>query len=232
MIDLALTDNQIYNVTSFRELVSTAFEGTRNAIRWKRELVGDFAEIVEKISLNENIATLDPAELRELSLSEQGQLAREILLNDLQLLKAHGAAPVLNVIKSYERDESYPFFPTDVYSFHEDRSPVPTDTFLCTYHGAASEIVPNSQARQKVLIPEIRAELQKLYDGEAAGFDAFLAEYFFDLHYQAQPEAKLINLGLGHLWKLAVDHPERKVLPCLHRAPQEKAGEHRLLIIC
>ena len=24
-----------------------------------------------------------------------------------------------------ERDDSYPFFPTDVYSFHVDRSPVP-----------------------------------------------------------------------------------------------------------
>jgi hypothetical protein len=232
MIDLSFAENQIGVVTNFQDLISTPFNGDINAICWTRNLIGDFSEIVKKITLNENIAVLDEAELRELQLSEQGQLAREILLNDLKVLKAHGASPILNLIKCYDRDDSYPFFPTDVYSFHVDRSPVPTDTFLCTYHGESSEILPNSQATQKVLVPEIRDELKKLYDGAAEGFESFLSEYFFDLHYQAKPQARPINLGLGHLWKLAIDHPESKVLPCVHRAPKEKTGQHRLMIIC
>ena len=150
----------------------------------------------------------------------------------MKILKDHGASPTLNLIKYYERDDAYPFFPTDVYSFHVDRSPIPTDTFLCTYHGEPSDIVPNSQAIQKVLIPEIRAELKKLYNGADEGFESFLSEYFFDLHYQPKPNANLISLGIGNLWKLAIDHPESKVLPCLHRAPIEKNGENRLMIIC
>lgn len=85
-----------------------------------RNLVGDFAEIIEKVELNENIAELAEEELY-LHLSEHGQLARDILLNDLKLLKAHGAAPILNLIRCYDRDDANPIFPTDVYSFHVDR---------------------------------------------------------------------------------------------------------------
>jgi len=232
MIYLSHEENQIHTVTSFEDLISTPFHGEINAIGYTRELIGDFSEIVKKVQLNGNMAELDQEELRELQLSAQGELARKILLNDLKVLKAHGASPVLNLIKCYERDDAYPFFPTDVYSFHVDRSPVPIDTFLCTYHGEASEIVPNSKAKQKVLIPEIRDELRKLYDGVEEGFDSFLSEYFFDLHYRAEPKARLISLGIGHVWRLAVDHPQSAVLPCLHRAPKEKAGETRLMMIC
>jgi len=232
MIYLSHEENQIHTVTSFEDLISTPFHGEINAIGYTRELIGDFSEIVKKVQLNGNMAELDQEELRELQLSAQGELARKILLNDLKVLKAHGASPVLNLIKCYERDDAYPFFPTDVYSFHVDRSPVPIDTFLCTYHGEASEIVPNSKAKQKVLIPEIRDELRKLYDGVEEGLDSFLSEYFFDLHYRAEPKARLISLGIGHVWRLAVDHPQSAVLPCLHRAPKEKAGETRLMMIC
>lgn len=232
MIDVPQAENQIQYVTNFQDLISTSFQGEVNAICYRRKLIGDFSEIVKKIELDGNIAELHPEELFELQLSEQGQLARQILLNDLKILKDHGASPTLNLIKYYERDDAYPFFPTDVYSFHVDRSPIPTDTFLCTYHGEPSDIVPNSQAIQKVLIPEIRAELKKLYNGADEGFESFLSEYFFDLHYQPKPNASLINLGVGNLWKLAIDHPESKVLPCLHRAPIEKNGENRLMIIC
>ena len=91
---------------------------------------------------------------------------------------------------------------------------------------------PIHKAYKKCSFPEIRQELKKLYDGPTEGFEGFLTEYFFDLHYHAQPNANLINLGQGHLWKLAVDHPESQVLPCLHRAPKEKSGEPRLLLIC
>lgn len=224
------TENYMRCVTNFQDLVSTPFQGDMNAICWSRELGGDFSEIVAKVELNGNIATLDEDELYALELSEQGQLARKILLEDMKLLKAHGAAPILNLIKCYERDEAFPFFPTDVYSFHVDRSPVPTDTFLCTYYGEASELLPNSQAEQKVLVPEIRDELKKLCAGDE--LEAFLSEHFFDLHYRAKPMAGIVNLGQGNLWRLAVDHPERDVLPCIHRAPKEKTGQTRLLMIC
>lgn len=232
MIDISPAQNQIHYVANFQDLVSTPFHGEINAICWTRKLSGDFSEIVKKVELNGNISAIEEEELRELQLSEQGQLAREILLNDFMLLKAHGASPILNVIKYYDRDDTDPFFPTDVYSFHVDRSPVPTDTFLCTYYGEPSEILPNSQGQKKVLIPEIRNELKKQYGGADEGFESFLTEHFFDLHYQAKPDACPISLGLGHLWRLAVDHPGSQVPPCLHRAPKEKQDQTRLLMIC
>lgn len=232
MLDAVSSENQILQVSSFQDLLLTPFRGTKNAMCWNRELIGDFSEIVNKIELTENMLILEQEELLELDLTEQGQLAREVLLNDLKVLKNHGASPILNVIKNYERDDAFPFFPTDVYSWHVDRSPIPTDTFLCTYSGASSDILPNTQGIQKILIPEIREELKKLYTGPEEGFESFLSEYFFDLHYQAVPFAKPINLGIGHLWKLATDHPQSKVQPCLHRAPIENDGEHRLMMIC
>lgn len=232
MIHLFPTENHIQIVSNFQELVSTPFHGNINAMCWERELIGDFLEIVKKVNLSENVAELSQKELREMQLSEQGQLARNIILNDLEFLKAHEASPTLNLIKCYDRDDNLPFFSTDVYSFHVDRSPIPTDTFLCTYYGESSEIIANSQAEQKILIPEIRDKLNKLYDGSDEGFESYLTEHFFDLHYQTKPNAQPISLGLGHLWKLAVDHPESKVQPCIHRAPEEKIGKSRLLLIC
>ncbi|SEK51711.1 hypothetical protein SAMN04488505_101346 [Chitinophaga rupis] len=232
MIDLYYPEKHIQCVTNFQDLVATPFNGAINAICWTRKLTGDFSEIVEKVALSENITEITPEELHELQLSEQGQLAREVLLNDLKVLKAHGASPILNVISYYDRDNTYPFFPTDVYSFHVDRSPIPVDTFLCTYYGECSEILPNSQGQKKVLIPEIRAELKKLYHGADEGFESFLSEHFFDLHYEAKPDARPISLGPGHLCRLAVDHPGSQVPPCLHRAPKEKPGQKRLLLIC
>lgn len=232
MIDLSGAGHQIHCVTSFEDLVSTPFRGAMNAICWLRDLTGDFSEIVNQVMLNEDIVVLQKEELAKLRLSEQGQLAREILLNDLELLKAHGASPTLNVIRCYERDDASLFFPTDVYSFHVDRSSVPTDTFLCTYYGEPSEILPNAQALQKILVPEIRADLKKKYNGPAEGFESFLIDHFLDLHYLATPGARPVSLGNGHIWRLATDHPGNQGLPCVHRAPVEKAGQHRLLMIC
>jgi hypothetical protein len=219
-------------VTTFEDLVSMPYDGAMNAICWTRELAGDFGEIVSKISLDDNITVLEPAELLSLDLTAKGQLARQILLYDLELLTTHGASPTLNLIKYYDRDDAYPFFSTDVYSWHVDRSPIPTHTFLCIYHGDASEILPNAQAEQKIGIPEIRNELKKLYSGTEAGFESFLNENFFDLHYRAKDTAQPICLGLGNVWRLAVDHPESNALPCIHRAPKEKNGQIRLLMIC
>lgn len=224
--------SQIGVVSNFSELAHTDFKGELNALCWYRNLEGDFSEIVSQLRLKENITEVYPEDLIALQLSEKGNIAREIVLNDLQLLTDYGASPSLNLLKCYDRDDEFDFISTDVYSFHVDRSPIATDTFLCTYHGAASDIISNSQAVQKILIPEIRTKLEQLYDGPSEDFENFLKENYFDLHYQAHSDAEPINLGLGHLWRLAVDHPKQKVLPCIHRAPRENEGEYRLLLIC
>lgn len=223
---------QIRVVNSFLELVNTKFQGLNNAMCWQRDLSGDFKEIATKLSLEENITEISIEDLMALNLSENGNLARKTILNDIALLTEFGASPSLNLLKCYERDDELDFISTDVYSFHVDLSPIETDTFLCTYHGAASDIVSNDQVEQKILIPEIREKLKALHDGSEAEFDQFLEEYFFDLHYEPKPNAKPVNLGLGHLWRLAVDHPTQSVLPCVHRAPKENDGEYRLLLIC
>ena len=224
--------SQIGTVSTFSELVHTDFSGKMNALCWFRNLEGDFAAIVNQLQLEDTITEVHPKDLLELQLSEKGNRAREIILNDLQLLTDFGASPSLNLLKCYDRDDEFDFISTDVYSFHVDRSPIATDTFLCTYHGAASDIISNEQAEQKILIPEIREKLAVLHDGPAAEFETFLTENYFDLHYQAKADAAPVNLGLGHLWRLAVDHPEQQVLPCIHRAPVENEGEYRLLLIC
>jgi len=92
--------------------------------------------------------------------------------------------------------------------------------------------LPHDQVEKMILVPEIREKLKKLHDGSEAEFETFLEDNFFDLHYQPKPDAKPVNLGSGHLWRLAVDHPMQQVLPCVHRAPAEKEGEYRLLLIC
>lgn len=223
---------QIKNFTTFEGLAHTAFEGSYNAYCWQRNLEGDFEEIVNQLSLKENITEISVSDLQALTLTDHGNIARDIIINDISLLEKYGASPVLNLLKCYERDNEFDYISTDVYSFHVDRSPVATDTFLCTYYGTSSDIIPNNQVEQKILIPEIREKLKKLHDGIESDFENFLSEYFFDLHYQLQPNAQPINLGNGNLWKLAVDHPDQNVLPCVHRAPVENDGEYRLLLIC
>ena len=225
-------NDQLRTVTAFSELVDTPFKGKTNALCWSRNLQGNFQEIVEKLELTDNITEVTADDLLELSLTTQGSIARDIILNDMQLLTDIGALPSLNLIQHYERDDEFDFISTDVYSYHVDRSPIATDTFLCTYYGAASDIIANDQVEQKILIPEVREQLRALYDGPDTEFDAFLTEYFFDLHYAAKENAQPINLGIRHLWRLAVDHPEKKVQPCVHRAPVENIGEYRLLLIC
>jgi hypothetical protein len=218
-------------VNTLEELVSTSFEGKINALSWKREIEGDYEEIVHAFEFQKNIIEIDPADLKNLTLSEAGSKARNTLLNDYELLQYHGASPVLNIIKYYEEDTSFPFFPTDVYSYHVDRSPIATDTFLCTYFGSPSELIPNEQAIQKITIPEIREQLLTLFEGESTEFESILSEHFFDLHYEAKPNIIPFQAEIGHIWRLAVEHPSSKVLPCVHRAPREN-GKKRLLLIC
>lgn len=225
-------NEQIGTVATFSELVHTNFIGKQNALCWHRNLEGDFKEIVSQLQLKEDITEVSPDDLLALQLSTEGNKARTIILDDLRMLADFGASPSLNLLKCYERDTEFDFISTDVYSYHVDRSPIPTDTFLCTYHGAASDIIPNEHAVQKILIPEIRIRLKELHQGPAEEFESFLTENYFDLHYEAKPFAQPVNLGIGHLWRLAVDHPKQQVLPCIHRAPIENDGEYRLLLIC
>ena len=74
-------NNQIEVVSSFSELVNSKFQGEMNALCWHRDLVGDFKEIVAKLELKENITEVSIEDLLALQLSEQGNLAKEIILN-------------------------------------------------------------------------------------------------------------------------------------------------------
>lgn len=203
---------QTKSVSTFQSLINTTFEGDTNAVCWQRKLVGDFNELVNKLTAKENITVITEEELTTLQLSEQGDTACKIILNDIELLKAHGASPTLNLIKYYERDSENSFFPTDVYSFHADSSPITTDTFLCTYSGESSEILPNKFAEKKVLIPEIRNKIKMNFHGTEIEFENFLHEQFYDLHYEVKSETEIIKCGNGNLWRLAVDSPESHVL--------------------
>ena len=231
-IPLAFQQENIQIVNSFQALIAHTFQGQNNALCWHRDLQGDFQEIVHKLQLQDNITEVTKEDLLALDLSAAGNTARTIILQDIEALEKAGAAPNLNLLKCYERDEEFDFIATDVYSFHVDRAPILRDTFLCTYHGMASDILPNEYAIQKVLIPEVRAQLKALHNGDENDFEDFLKEYFFDLHYAPTDESKIINLGKGHLWRLAVDSPQQKVLPAVHRAPIESDGQYRLLLIC
>ncbi|WP_231426223.1 MULTISPECIES: DUF1826 domain-containing protein [Pedobacter] len=219
-------------VSAFSRLTDEDFQGEKNAICWYRHLNGDFAEIVSKLTLVENLSEISMESLMALQLSDEGSAARAVIMSDFQLLTDFGALPSLNLIKNYERDEEFEIISTDVYSFHVDRSPIGIDTFLCTYHGTSSEILANDQAEQKIMNSEIRRKLKKLHDGPVEEFESFLIENYFDLHYQPKSDAQPISLGKGHMWRLAVDHPDKQVLPCIHRAPKENDGEYRLLLIC
>jgi hypothetical protein len=155
---------------------------------------------------------------------------------------------------------------TDVFSFHADRvlsealaeedsAPVEADraprslgegadTWLCTYHGAPSEGLPNEDALRKVDDPATRAELLKLYSStvsspepwqrrtvspgalakggggpDGPAFAGWLSENCYDLHYAPRPGAKPYSFGLFNLWRIAVEWPGSPVPPCVHRAP-------------
>lgn len=225
-------NKQIKFFSNFNELVETPFKGIINAHCWNRKLTGDFEEITRKLILRDNITIITTEDLMKLNLSRNGNKAREIIITDLKLLSELGASPTLNLLKNYHRDDTLDFISTDVYSYHVDSSPVATDTYLCTYFGASSDILPNDSVTQKILIPEIRSKLKELHDGSENEFENFLEEYYFDLHYQANSDIEPINLGLGNLWRLAVKNPEQRVPPCVHRAPKENKDELRLLLIC
>ena len=225
--------NRVKVVNSFEELVTTPFEGGINALCWPRALRGDFREIVEKLGPSEGITPLDATRLNALLLSDAGRVARDILLEDQRLLRDRGLSPELNCIQSYPRDEDPAPVPIDVYSFHADSAPVEADTYLCTYHGAASEGLRNDEAQRRVDVPATRAELLSLFGGEDNdAFLEYLNENCYDLHYAPLPGARPFSFGLGNFWRIALDYPGSPVPPCVHRAPETVPGQPaRLLLI-
>ena len=224
---------RIRTVKSFHELLATPFADGVNALCWPRVLAGDFGEVVAQLGAGEGIVALDEARLARLPVSAAGRAAIGILLEDQRLLRAHEFDPVLNCIHGYPRDEEPGPVPTDVFSFHADSAPVETDTWLCTYHGPASEGLRNDEARRRVDIPETRAELLKLHGGrDDDSFLEYLNENFYDLHYAPVPQARPFSFSLGNHGRMATDYPGSPVPPCIHRAPATRPGEPpRLLLI-
>jgi hypothetical protein len=224
---------RIRTVGSFAELAAAPFAAGVNAVCWPRTLPGDFGEIVTRLGAGEGVMPLDETRLRALPLTPAGRVARDFMLADLALLRAHDLAPELNCIHGYTRDDTHAAVPTDVYSFHADSAPIESATWLCTYHGPASEGLRNEDALRRVEDPATRTALLHEYGGaDDAGFREFLRDQHYDLHYALLPDARPYAFGLGHLWRIAVDWPGSAVPPCIHRAPATGVGDPpRLLLI-
>lgn len=224
---------RIKRVNSFQELVATPFASGINALCWVRTLAGDFSEVVRLLGRDEGVTVLDEDKLLRLPLSAAGRAAVEIMLEDQRLLQEHDLDPLLNCIHGYPRDETSGPVATDVFSFHADSAPVETDTYLCTYHGPASEGLRNDEAQRRVDNAVTRAELLRQFGGQDdILFRQYLTEYCYDLHYAPAPEARPFSFGLGNLWRIATEWPDSRVPPCVHRAPETLPGEPaRLLLI-
>lgn len=219
-------------VGSFHELLTTRFSGRLNAICWPRELPGDFGEVAACLDVAPGITTLDESLLPGLPVSASGRTAIDAMLADLDRLRAHGLSPVLDCIEGRLPEEEPGPVRTDVSSFHADSATVAADTWLCTYQGAPSEGLRNEDARRRVDAPETRAALLEIYGGdEGPGFNAFLAENFYDLHYEPLPSARPFSFGVGNLWRIALEYPGCPVPPCIHRAPLTLPGHPRRLLL-
>ena len=216
---------------SFEELASARFEGAVNALCWPRQLRGDFAGVLRALGAGEGMVVLEEASLHALPLSAAGTEAVQEMLADVQRLQSLGLDPVLNAIYRGYRDGRGGPVATDVYSWHVDSEPVEADTWLCTYHGTCSEGLPDSDARLKVEIPEIREFLLRQYGGsDDAGFLDYLEENSYDLHYAAVENARPWSFGVGNLWRIAARWPGSPVPACVHRAPEEGSAPRLLLI--
>lgn len=220
-------------VAGFAALVGTPLTDGVNALCWTRSLAGDFQEVADRLTrADAGIHALDEEELRALPVSAAGRLAVEAMLSDFRLLRERRLDPVLNYINGTERDDADAIVATDVFSFHADRAPVPVETCLCTYFGPASEGLRNEDATRRVDDPPTRAELLQFYGGaDDEGFREYLTENCYDLHYAAAEGAEPFSFGRFNLWRIALAYPGNPVPPCIHRAPDTRPGEVRLLLI-
>jgi len=223
---------RVRKVRSFEELRTTRFADGVNALCWERSLPGDYAEVIARLGPGDGIVALEDGRVRALGLTPAGRAAAEAMLADQRLLRDHDLAPSLNCVYDCVRGPDAGVVPTDVTSFHVDSAPVEVDTWLCTYHGACSEGLRNEDALPKVGIPEIRAALLAEYGGaDDAGFAEFLHEHSYDSHYAPKAGATPYRFGRFNLWRIATRWPGSPVPPCVHRAPENRPGEPRLLLI-
>jgi hypothetical protein len=219
-------------VHSFADLLAVPFEGECNAICWERPFTADPSHLLHSLPTPKEVEPIDEDWLSELPSSHPGQGTARTIIEDLRLLRESGHEPELNLIGAYPRDPNDDL-PTDVYSFHVDSANIPTDTFLCTYAGRPSEILLRSEALSVPSNPALRAKLLKRHGGkDDASFLSYLEDSHQALHYRPLPQARPLSLGIGHLWRLAVQFPGAPVKACIHRAPpQGPQDKPRLLLI-
>lgn len=219
-------------VGSFDELVSTRFSGKVNALCWPRQLSGDFSEIEQRLPEIDGITTLDEEDLLGLKLSPSGKVARDQLINDQRLLTKQGLQPSLDLVPSGAPDLNQGPVRTDVGDWHVDSATIEADTYLCSYFGAATEGVLNTDVTCQTEILATREILRKIYGCEDdAGFTAYLTGKFYDLHYAPNPSARVYSFGTGHLWRIATKYPGSPALPCVHRAPTTTPDQPRRLLL-
>ncbi len=223
---------RIKTVGSFQELASTPFADGVNALCWPRVLPGDFREIVGRLDVSPGINNLDVEQVASLPVSAAGRAALDVLVEDQQLLRSLDLSPSLDCVEGSLRADDPAPVRTDVYSFHVDSATVEADTWLCTYHGAASEGLRNDEAVRRVDIPETRAELLQVFGGDDdEAFLEYLNDHYYDLHYTLLPQAQLFSFGLGNFWRIATEYPGSPVPPCIHRAPLTLPGMPRRLLL-
>lgn len=232
MFSLPPNHPRIRRVHSFEELAATRFAAGVNALCWQRELPGDFAAVVAALGSGEGVRVLEENELQQFPVGPAGRLAVAAMLDDLRRLRELELDPILNCIHAYPGDDPAALVATDVMSFHIDSAPVEADTWLCTYHGAPSGGLDNDEATRKIDEPVTRAALLEEFGGaDDEGFDDYLTECCYDLHFTPLPGAMPYSFGLMNLWRIATAHPGCPVPPCIHRAPATVAGAPRLLLI-
>lgn len=225
-------------VASFDALVGAAFGGGVNAYVCARDVDGDFDGLAARCAAADadfdvdGLTTLSPAALRACAASSAQARAAEAVCSDWERLAALGKDPTLNVIARYPHDTRGLPIAVDVHSFHADRAPIETDTWLCTYAGAPSEGLDNDAATAILDDDAVRAAVRAAAgDVDDDAFAAFVVDHSFDLHHRVHDPAGVFSFGQRALWKIAVQWPGAPVPPCLHRAPLPD-GALRLLLIC
>ncbi len=226
----------VRRVRSFEEWRTASFAGNQNAVCWQRDLDGDFDEVAQALvdpsGASDAVTAVAPDRLLSLDLTPAGESAAATIVRDLDRLRELGHDPELSHVMGYPIDPD-DILPTHVYSFHVDSADAPTETLLCSYTAPASEGLCPRQAQRAVDVPAIRAQLLAQYGGaDDAAFHAYLHELHYDLHFVPFPNVTPFPFGVGHLWRLAVEHPASPVHACIHRAPTpaEGAGPRLLLI--
>lgn len=224
---LAPADHRIRRVGSFEELVSSKFKHGINAFFWERELDGDFEELVRSLTSDAPVTGVSPVDesalLKHAVENGTTRAAAAAIVRDLESLRGIGYEPEMNFVSNYPREIDEIPVPTDVYSFHVDSAPFETDTFLCTYYGATSEGLSVDHAIRRVDQPATRAALLEMFGGaDGEGFEQYLEDNCYDLHYLPKIKASPYSFGVGCLWRLAVKYPGCRVPPFVHRAPSTK----------